>query len=302
MTPDPSPEISADQSSPDSHQIVQFPAVGHAFVARGERQRTFERAGERFGTVAWRLLRGGQAHRQASRTTAKPTLLRPPAPRPVDRSPMVLVPNDASPDLSRRVEEHLRTMEGVRIVTEPASGLIRIEPDLHTDESLPTRVGSNQRPVSGLASRSHRSGTQPRPVRLDARGTSRAPMAQLIGEVLRVPSVRRGMASVFGPARADTIGAAVDLTMWGAVRFAGISGAADRRPAPLPAVAPGASILPWVGRGQQRPVVLVALSALGVVVLLLGTTPLGTLVCSLFPSPVVAILVSAAGIASVFLR
>jgi hypothetical protein len=291
--PGPSADFPPDPSAHNHLHLLQPPTADRNPGGQAVRRLNFERAGERFGAAARRRFARDEAERPPRQRARMLSIVPPPArqpdaggydvaaPAPVRAMPpaIEIAPPAFAPELRARVEAHLRTLDGVHVVADPETGLIRIEPQVSPTSS---RVGNEV------------------PLQVVERGPGPAAAIQAATTLLRVPGVHRGLASAVGATRADLITVAIDLAAWGATRRAG--GTAQRRRV-APAIAPVTKLnLPWSQPGQSRSLFLLALTSLGAVVLLLGTTPLGSIVCALFPSPVIAALVSVSGIAAAFLQ
>jgi hypothetical protein len=199
--------------------------------------------------------------------------------------PAVHVAPDDTPLLRERVEQHLRTLDGVQVVADPSSGLIRIQP---AADRIKREFPQDPIPVSRATA----------PIQ---------PLAalQVAEALLLLPPVRGRLIQALGSRRVDAIGLTLTLATWGLACF--FRSAPGPSSSPLPSSLTGSAGIGMLRPGSIRPgtqstVAILGLTALGFAVFLIGATPFGALLGVIFPSPVVACLVSAAGIASAFLR
>jgi hypothetical protein len=292
------PSLVPDSSVRDSLRLIPSAPKTGGHVARIARKQRVERAGERFGAATGRLFgRGRTALRELSAPVGLPTAGGPSALTPSGESqkpiiemparhdrPAVHVAPDDTPLLRERVEQHLRTLDGVQVVADSTTGLILIQP-------APDRI-DREVPRGPMPARRATAPFQPQAA------------VQVAEALFLLPPVRGRLIQALGSRRVDAIGLTLNFATWGLAYF---FRSAPGPSWPLPSSPTGSAgigvLRPgWIRPGTQSSAAVLGMTILGFAVILIGATPFGALLSAFFPSPVVACVVSAAGIASAFLR
>jgi hypothetical protein len=132
-----------------------------------------------------------------------------------------------------------------------------------------------------------------------------------LGSVLtRLPTVRAGVRRAFGSRGGDLALGAIEFAPWLlAQRRRGLGSTGGAGAGTAIAVPPLADLLRGLRCvvagarfGARWPVAVVVLTAAGAVILAIGTTPLGALLCVLVPTPATSAVIVAAEIVALLLR